>query len=105
VGVDVDEIVFATLPDQRTLKNLRRDPPIALSAPTTTLNQWALLEYLVVYGTSRVTEGGVAESPPTSSALASENPSKPDPLARQDAFGAALGNQTPDLRITRALEC
>jgi hypothetical protein len=76
VGVDVDEIVFATLPDQRTLKNLRRDPPIALSAPTTTLNQWALLEYLVVYGTSRVTEGGVAESPPTSSALASENPSK-----------------------------
>jgi hypothetical protein len=54
VGVDGDEIVFATLPDQRTLKNLRRDPGIALSVPTTTRNQSAQLDYLVVYSTSRV---------------------------------------------------
>jgi PPOX class probable F420-dependent enzyme len=61
VGLDGDEIVFATLPDQRKLRNLRRNPRIALSIPTTTTNEWGLLEYLVVYGTARVTEGGAAE--------------------------------------------
>jgi PPOX class probable F420-dependent enzyme len=61
VGTDGDEIVLATLPDQRKLRNLRRDPRIALSLSSTTTNEWGLLEYLVVYGTARVTEGGAAE--------------------------------------------
>jgi PPOX class probable F420-dependent enzyme len=61
VGIDGDEIVFATLPDQRKLKNLRRDPRVALSIPSDNTNEWGLLEYLVVYGTARVTEGGAAE--------------------------------------------
>ena len=61
VGLDGDEIVLATLPEQRKLRNLRRDPRIALSVPSTTTNEWRLLEYLVVYGTARVTEGGAAE--------------------------------------------
>ena len=61
VGLEGDEIVFATLPDQRKLRNLRRNPHIALSIPSTTTNEWGLLEYLVVYGTARVTEGGAAE--------------------------------------------
>ncbi len=61
VEVEGDEIVFATLPDQRKLKNLRRDPRVALCVPSTTTNEWGLLEYLVVYGTARVTEGGAAE--------------------------------------------
>jgi PPOX class probable F420-dependent enzyme len=61
VGLEGDEIVIATLPDQRKLRNLRRDPRIALSIPTNRTNAWGLLEYLVVYGTARVTEGGAAE--------------------------------------------
>jgi PPOX class probable F420-dependent enzyme len=61
VGLDGDEIVLATMPDQRKLQNLRRDPRIALSVPSTTTNEWGLLEYLVVYGTARVTEGGAAQ--------------------------------------------
>jgi PPOX class probable F420-dependent enzyme len=61
VGLEDGEIVFATLPDQRKLKNLRRDPRVALSIPSSTTNQWGLLEYLVVYGTARVTEGGAAD--------------------------------------------
>jgi PPOX class probable F420-dependent enzyme len=62
VGLEADEIVLATLPDQRKLRNLRRDPRIALSIPSSTTNAWGLLEYLVVYGTARVTEGGAAET-------------------------------------------
>lgn len=61
VGVEGDEIFFATLPDQRKLRNFRRDPRVAMSVPSTRTNEWGLLEYLVVYGTARVTEGGAAE--------------------------------------------
>jgi PPOX class probable F420-dependent enzyme len=58
VGIEGDEIVLATIRDQQKLRNLRRDPRIALSIPTTSVNDWGLLEYLVVYGRARVTEGG-----------------------------------------------
>ena len=61
VGLDGEEIVPATLPEQRKLRNLRRDPRIALSVPSTATNEGGLLEYLVVYGTARVTEGGAPE--------------------------------------------
>jgi PPOX class probable F420-dependent enzyme len=58
VGIEGDEIVMATLHDQRKLRNLRRDPRIALSVPSRHVNEWGLMEYLVVYGTARVAEGG-----------------------------------------------
>ncbi len=61
VGIEDDEIVLATMPEQRKLRNLRRDPRVAISIPSTTRNEWGLLEYLVVYGTARVTEGGAPE--------------------------------------------
>jgi PPOX class probable F420-dependent enzyme len=61
VGLDDDEIVVATLPDQRKLRNARRDPRVAVSVPSTNTNAWGLLEYLVVYGTARVTQGGAPE--------------------------------------------
>ena len=61
VGLDGDEIVFATLPDQRKLRNLRRDPRIALSVQSERINEWGLREYLVVEGTARITEGVAAQ--------------------------------------------
>lgn len=61
VGADAEELVFATLFDQRKLKNLRRDPRVALSFHTNRSNESGLLEYLVVYGRARITEGGAAE--------------------------------------------
>ena len=60
-GLDGDEIVIATLPDQRKLKNVRRDPRVVLSFATGGRNDFGLDEYLVVYGTGRVTEGGAPE--------------------------------------------
>ena len=61
VGLEGDEIVFATLPDQRKLADIRRDPRVAISIETATVNDYGLTEYLVVYGTARVTEGGGPE--------------------------------------------
>jgi len=61
VGLDGDEIVLATLPDQRKLRNIRRDPRVAISVESSNVNEWGLREYLVVYGSARVTEGGAPE--------------------------------------------
>jgi PPOX class probable F420-dependent enzyme len=61
VGLDGDEIVFATLPDQRKLHNLRRDPRVAVAIQSERINEWGLREYLVVEGTARITEGGAAQ--------------------------------------------
>jgi PPOX class probable F420-dependent enzyme len=61
VGVEGDQIVLATIPDQKKLRNLRRDARAAISVPSDTVNEWGLLEYLVVYGSARVTEGGAPE--------------------------------------------
>ncbi len=61
VGLDGDEIVIATMPDQRKLHNIRRDPRIAIAVHATTRNTAGLTEYLVLYGRARVTEGGAPE--------------------------------------------
>jgi PPOX class probable F420-dependent enzyme len=61
VGLDGDEIVAAHLPEHRKVRNIRHDSRVALSIETDTRNAMGLTEYLVVYGTARITEGGAAE--------------------------------------------
>jgi PPOX class probable F420-dependent enzyme len=61
VGLEDGEVVFGTLGDQRKLRNLRRDPRIAVSINSERINDWGLREYLVLEGTARVTEGGAPE--------------------------------------------
>ncbi len=60
IGLEEGEIVIGTLDDQRKLRNLRRNPRVAVSVQGPRINQWGLREYLVVDGTARVTEGGAA---------------------------------------------
>ncbi len=61
VGLEDDEIVFATLGDQRKLRNVRRDPRVTISIETPRTNAMGLREYLVIYGSGRVTEGGAPQ--------------------------------------------
>ena len=51
VGVEDGEIVIGTLHDQRKLRNVRRDPRVALTVQSDVVNQWGLREYLVINGT------------------------------------------------------
>src|SRR5712672_4057915 len=60
VGLDGDEIVIGHLPEHRKLRNIRNDSRVALSIETPERNPMGLNEYLVIYGTARVTEGGAA---------------------------------------------
>jgi PPOX class probable F420-dependent enzyme len=61
IGLDGDEIVSGHLGDRQKLRNVRRDPRVALSIDTGHVNEMGLGEYLVVNGTGRVTEGGAAD--------------------------------------------
>ncbi len=61
VGIEDGEIVIGTLSDQRKLRNLRRDPRIAVTVQSEHINDWGLREYLVINGSARITEGGAPE--------------------------------------------
>ncbi|HEX3922989.1 MAG TPA: PPOX class F420-dependent oxidoreductase [Streptosporangiaceae bacterium] len=61
VGLDGDEVVAAHLPEHRKIRNIRNDSRVAVSMETGRVNDIGLTEYLVVYGTARVTEGGAPE--------------------------------------------
>ena len=61
VGLDGDEIVAAHLPEHRKIRNMRRDPRVALSIEAGTRNAMGLDEYIVIHGRARVTEGGAPE--------------------------------------------
>src|SRR5438105_15851569 len=58
VGLDGDEIVAAHLPEHRKVRNIRRDPRVALSVEAGTRNKLGLDEYIVIHGKARITEGG-----------------------------------------------
>lgn len=58
---DNDEIVPGHLPEHRKIRNIRNDARVALSFETGGTNDMGLAEYLIIYGTARVTEGGAPE--------------------------------------------
>jgi PPOX class probable F420-dependent enzyme len=61
VGVDGDELVLAHLGGGQKIRNLERDPRVALSVEGTEVEGPGLQQYLVVHGTARITEGGGPE--------------------------------------------
>lgn len=61
IGLDGDEIVAGHLPKNQKVKNILRDPRVAISIETSTKSSMELTEYLVIYGRARIQEGGAAE--------------------------------------------
>jgi PPOX class probable F420-dependent enzyme len=61
VGMDGEDVVFASLGPRRKLDNIARDPRVALSIEGTKSNPMGLREYLVVHGAARIEEGGGPE--------------------------------------------
>ena len=62
VGLEDDEIVSGHLrADQRKLRNIARDPRVALSIEGTEVQPPGLKQYLVVHGRARLEEGGAPE--------------------------------------------
>jgi PPOX class probable F420-dependent enzyme len=61
VGIENDEFVCGHMGAWQKVKNVRRDPRVCLSMLGHQKNAMGLLEYLVVYGNARITEGGAAD--------------------------------------------
>jgi PPOX class probable F420-dependent enzyme len=58
VGIDNDELVIGHMGVWHKVKNVRRDPRVALSMLARGKNAIGFQQYLVVYGKARITEGG-----------------------------------------------
>lgn len=61
VGVEDGELVVGSVGMRQKLRNVQRDPRVAVSFETPVTNEIGLREYLVVHGRGRVTEGGAPE--------------------------------------------
>jgi PPOX class probable F420-dependent enzyme len=61
VGIEDEEFVMGHLALHQKVKNIRRDPRVALSLLGDKTSAQGMREYLVVYGSARVTEGGAVQ--------------------------------------------
>src|SRR5574342_66876 len=61
IGLDGDEVVAGHLPRNRKVKNIERDPRVAISLEARTRSAMGLTEYAVLYGTARIQAGGAPE--------------------------------------------
>lgn len=61
VGVDGDDVVFASLGPWRKIRNLERDERVAVSVESPNVNSSGMREYLVLHGTATVETGGAPE--------------------------------------------
>ncbi len=61
VGIEGEEFVMGHLAMHQKVKNIRRDPRVALSLLGDKTNAQGMREYVVVYGNARVTEGGAVD--------------------------------------------
>jgi len=61
VGLEGDEVVAGHLPRNRKVRNIERDPRVAISLEATTKSAMGLTEYAVLYGEARIQQGGAPE--------------------------------------------
>ena len=61
IGLDGDEVIAGHLPKNRKVRNIERDPRVAISLEAFTKSSMGLTEYAVLYGKARIQEGGAAE--------------------------------------------
>src|SRR5262245_64218801 len=61
VGIENEEFVIGHMATHKKVRNVRRDPRVALSLLGDKTNAQGLREYVVIYGNARVTEGGAVD--------------------------------------------
>ncbi len=61
IGLEGDEVVAGHLPRNRKVRNIQRDPRVAISLQAGTRSSMGLTEYAVLYGEARIVEGGAPE--------------------------------------------
>jgi PPOX class probable F420-dependent enzyme len=60
-GLDGEDIVTAHLPENKKVRNIRKDGRVAVTFESDAKSAMGLTEYLVVYGQAHIEEGGAPE--------------------------------------------
>lgn len=58
IGVDDESVFIASLIEHQKIRNFQRDDRVVISIEAPTRADWGVQEYLVLYGTAEVIEGG-----------------------------------------------
>ena len=61
IGLEGDDVVAGHLPKNRKVRNIQRDPRVAISLETDTHSPLGLTEYAVLYGEAHIQQGGAPE--------------------------------------------
>ena len=61
IGLEGDDVVAGHLPKNRKVRNIQRDPRVAISLETDTHSPLGLTEYAVLYGKAHIQQGGAPE--------------------------------------------
>lgn len=61
IGLEGDEVVAGHLPRNRKVRNIERDPRVAISLEASSKSSLGLTEYAVLYGHASIQEGGAPE--------------------------------------------
>lgn len=61
MGLDGDDLVSGHLMETKKVRNIRKESRVAVTFESETKSAMGLTEYLVVYGTARIEEGGAPE--------------------------------------------
>lgn len=61
VAMDGDDIVAAHLYESKKVRNIKKDGRVAVTFESNTKSDMGLTEYLVVYGTAQIEDGGAPE--------------------------------------------
>jgi PPOX class probable F420-dependent enzyme len=62
LGVENDRVYYASLSENQKIRNFRRDNRVVISIESPTYLAPGIQEYLVLYGTAEISEGGGAEA-------------------------------------------
>jgi PPOX class probable F420-dependent enzyme len=61
ITLDGEDVIIGHLREHQKVRNVRRNPQVALSIESPTKSAMGLAEYLVIYGTATLEEGGAPE--------------------------------------------
>ena len=105
VGVEDEEFVVGHLAPHKKVRNVQRDPRVALSLLGDKTNAQGLREYVMVYGNARVTEGGAVNLLQRLGRIYLGPDADFPPAAMRNIRGLHHPNHADPFRRSRPVEC
>jgi PPOX class probable F420-dependent enzyme len=105
VGIENEEFVIGHMALHKKVRNVRRDGRVALSLLGDKTNAQGLREYVVIYGTARVTQGGAVDLLQRLDRIYLGPNADFPPAAMPEHSGLCHPNHADPFRRDRPVEC